>query len=138
MTIGLPTAVQNAMCDLVVDRFDVSAPGEIEIRDGTRPVTANDAVTGTTLLATVVLANPAFGAAASGTAALTDPAPVTGVAAGTATWFRGLDGAGATVFDGSVTATGGGGDLELSTTTISAGLTVDITGGSYSQPAGGA
>lgn len=136
MTLTLPTASRNAMCDALVDRFDLGAgAGTIEIRSGTRPTTANDTATGT-LLATVTLIDPAFGAASTGVATLADPAPVTGAAAGTATWFRGLDSTGATVMDGSVTATGGGGDLTLATTTISVGLSVDVTGGSVTQPAG--
>lgn len=129
MAIGLPTARRNAACDSVVDAFDAGAgAGTLQIRSGTRPTTANDTATGT-LLATVTLADPAFGAAATGVATITDPAAVSGVAAGTATWFRGLDSTGATVMDGSVTATGGGGDLELNTTTISVGVNVDVTGG---------
>lgn len=137
MTIGLATATRNAAADAVVDLFDAGAgAGTIQIRSGTRPTTANDTATGT-LLATVTLIDPAFGSASSGVAALTNPAAVTAAAAGTATWFRGLDSNSATVMDGSVSATGGGGDLELNTTTISVGLTVDVTGGSLTMPAGG-
>ena len=132
MAIGLATSARNAACNAVVDLLDVSAPGTIQIRSGTRPATPNTTATGT-LLATVTLANPAFGSASSGVATLTDPASVTGAAAGTASWFRALDGASAAVMDGDVTATGGGGDLTLNTTTISVGLTVDITGGTITQ-----
>jgi len=137
MAIGLATATQNAMCDAGVDRADAgTGAGTIQIRSGTRPATANAAATGT-LLATVTLIDPAFGTAAAGVAALTDPPAVSGVADGTATWFRMLDSTPATVLDGSVTATGGGGDLTLNTTTISTGLSVDVTGGSLTMPAGG-
>lgn len=136
MALGLPTASRNAACDAIVDRFDLgSGAGTIQIRSGSRPASANDSATGT-LLATVTLADPAFGAASTGVATLTDPAAVTGAAAGTATWFRGLDSDSATVMDGDVSATGGGGDLQLNTTTISVGLTVDITGGTVTMPAG--
>jgi hypothetical protein len=134
VALTLPTAVRNAMADTLVDRLDTSGAGKIEIRSGARPASANDAATGT-VLATVTLPNPAFGAAANGVATLNDPGPVAGTAAGTATWFRALDG-GATVTDGSVSATGGGGDLQLATTAISVGLTVDITGGTVTMPAG--
>lgn len=136
MGLTLPNASRSAMCDALVDRLDAgTGAGKIEIRDGARPATADAAATGT-VLATVVLENPAFGAATSGVALINDPDPVTGVAAGTASWFRALDGSDATVFDGSVSATGGGGDLELATTAISVGLSVDITGGSITMPAG--
>ncbi|GAA0897670.1 hypothetical protein [Pseudonocardia zijingensis] len=135
MALTLPTDTRDAMCNTLVDRVDASGAGSLEIRSGTRPPSANDAATGT-VLATVELATPAFGDSADGTATLTDPPAVTGVAAGTATWFRALDGAGATVMDGSVSATGDGGDLQLATTAITAGLTVDITGGTVTMPSG--
>lgn len=133
MAIGLTNAAKSAMCDTLVDRFDAGAgAGTIQIRSGTRPATADTTATGT-LLATVTLIDPAFGSASNGVATMTDPASVTGVAAGTATWFRGLDSNALTVLDGDVSATGGGGDLQLNTTTISVGLTVDITGGTITQ-----
>lgn len=136
MTLTLPTATRTAMCDTLVDRFDAGAgAGTIQIRSGSRPASANDAATGT-LLATVTLIDPAFGAASSGAATVADPASVTAVATGTATWWRGLDSNGATVCDGKVTATGGGGDLTLATVAIESGFTVDITGGTITMPAG--
>lgn len=135
MAFGLSNATRSAACNAITGRFDAGpAAGTIQIRSGTRPATADTAATGT-LLATVTLADPAFGAASNGVATLADPASVTGVAAGTATWFRGLDSTGATVLDGDVSATGGGGDLQLNTTTISVGLTIDVTGGSLTVPA---
>lgn len=136
MTIRLSTAARNASTDGVVDLIDAGAgAGTIKVYTGTQPATGDTAESGT-LLATVTLADPAFGASATGTATGTDPAAVTGVAAGTAGWFRVEDSTGANVFDGSVTATGGGGDMQLSTTTISVGATVDITALSYTTPAG--
>ena len=136
MSLTLSTTARNAMADALVDLADAgSGPGKIEIRSGSRPVNPNTAATGT-LLATVTLADPAFGAAATGAAALSDPASVDAVADGTATWFRVLDSNNAAVMDGKVTATGGGGDLELATTSITTGLAVDITGGTVTMPVG--
>lgn len=136
MATRLTTAARNASTDSVVDLVDAgTGAGTLKIYTGSQPASANDAATGT-LLATVTFADPAFGASASGTAAATDPAPVTGAATGTAGWFRVADSAGTTVFDGSVTATGGGGDLTLSSTSISTGISVDLTAFSYTTPAG--
>lgn len=137
MVIRIPTASRNAAADAVVDRVDLgSGAGTMEIRSGSQPASANDAASGT-LLATVTLPDPAFGSASSGAAAINDPGPVTGVAAGTAGWFRIKDSDSNTVMDGSVGASGSGADLELATTTISVGLTVDITGGgTITMPAG--
>jgi len=134
MALSLATSARNAMCDALVDLLDAGpAAGTIQIRSGTRPANPNTTATGT-LLATVTLIDPAFGSAASGVATLSDPAAVTAAASGTATWFRALDSTGAAVFDGDVTATGGGGDLTLATTSITSGLSVDITGGTVTMP----
>jgi len=137
MAIRLPAASRNAACDAVVDRVDAGAgAGTIQIRSGTQPASADSAATGT-LLATVTLSDPAFGPASNGSASLAGvPLSAVAVADGTAGWFRMLDSNGNTVLDGSVSVTGGGGDLQLSTTTITTGLTVEITSGSISMPAG--
>lgn len=136
MAIRLATATVNAKCDAAVDRIDGGpAAGTIKIYTGTQPATANDSASGT-LLATFTLADPAFSAASAGVATLLGtPRTTTGVAAGTAGWFRAADSTGATVFDGSITTSGGGGQLILNTTTVSVGVQVEITGGSYTQPA---
>ena len=55
---------------------------------------------------------------------------------GTAGWFRVTDSNGAGVYDGSVSATGGGGDLQLSSTALATGISVDITSLTYTTPAG--
>jgi hypothetical protein len=135
MATRLATATRNAACDAVVDLLDGGpAAGTIKIYTGTQPTTANDTATGT-LLATITLSDPAFGAASSGVATLSGtPLSATGVAAGTAGWARLADSTGATVMDGSVTATGGGGQIELATTTISVGVTVSITSGTVTMP----
>lgn len=134
MTLSLSNAVRSTMCDALVDALDGGSPGTIKIYDGVRPANPNAAITGT-LLATVTLANPAFGSAVNGVAALSDPAAVTAVATGTATHFRAATSGGTAVFDGSVTPTGGGGDLTLATTSITTGLSIDVTGGSVTMPA---
>jgi hypothetical protein len=135
VAIRLAAASRNAAADAVVDRIDGGpAAGTIEIRTGTQPATADDAATGT-LLVTITLADPAFGSASAGSALIAStPRSGTAVATGTAGWFRAKDSTGVTVFDGAVTATGGGGDLTLATTSIVSGADVRITSGSYSQP----
>jgi hypothetical protein len=137
MATRIPTAARNAACDAVVDLADAgTGAATLKIYSGSQPASANDAPSGT-LLATITLADPAFGAASSGAATLAGtPRSGTGVAAGTAGWARLADSTGATVLDGSVTATGGGGQVELATTTISVGVTVEITSGTVTMPAG--
>ena len=136
MAVRLPAASRNAACDAVVDLVDVGGAGTIEVRSGAQPASAGDAATGT-LLATFTLAATAFGAAAAGVATLAGtPRSTTGVAAGTAGWARMRSGAGSTVADFSVTATGGGGDITMNTTTVSVGLALDLTSGTVTMPAG--
>lgn len=136
MPVRLATATVNAKADAAVDRLDGGpAAGTIKIYTGSQPASANDPVTGT-LLATFTLADPAFGSAAAGVATLAGtPLTTSAVAAGTAGWFRAADSTGASVFDGSVTATGGGGQIQLNTTTLSVGVDVELTSGTYTQPA---
>jgi hypothetical protein len=58
-----------------------------------------------------------------------------GVAAGAAGYFRMSDNSGDVTMQGTVTVTAGGGDLELNTTTIAIGTTVEITSGTLTMPA---
>lgn len=135
MTTRIPDASQQAACDAVVDRTDVGGAGSLKIYSGSQPADADTAPTGT-LLVTIALAATAFGSAnSSGQASLAStPRSGTGAAAGTAGWFRIVSGGGSNVMDGSVTATGGGGDLTLDNTSIAVGQTVNINSLTYTQP----
>lgn len=133
MALTIADAVRTVRNNALVDSLDAgSGAGTIKIYSGSRPATPDDAITGT-LLATITCADPAFGASSSGAAALSDPASVTAVATNTATHFRAADSDGNAKFDGTVTVTGGGGDLTLATTSITSGLSVDITGGTITE-----
>lgn len=137
MAWGLATSARNAACDAVVDLIDAGAgAGTMQIRSGTRPATPATSATGT-LLVTVTFADPAFGTSSTGSATCTDPAGVSAVATGTATWCRVFDSNAAVVMDGTVTATGGGGDVTLASTSITSGDLIDITGGQVTMPQGG-
>lgn len=137
MATRIPTATRNAIADAVVDRLDAGAgAGYIEIRSGSQPATGDTAASGT-LLATHTLSDPAFGAAASGVAtaaAIGDDVSID--ATGTAGWFRAYDSDADAVIDGSVTATGGGGDMQLDSVSLIAGGTSSITAWTVTAPAG--
>lgn len=137
MATRISTAARSAAADGVVDQIDAgSGAGVLRIYTGSQPAGPGSSATGT-MLVELPLSDPAFGAASSGVASLdTSPAvSATAVADGTAGWFRLQDSTGAGVLDGSVTATGGGGDLTLATTTITTGLTVTVTSGTVTAPA---
>jgi hypothetical protein len=134
--VRISTACRNAMVDAAVALIDADAgAGTIKIYDGTMPASPNTGITTQTLLATVNLATTSFAAGSSGVAVGTDPASVTAVATGTAAWCRVADNTGDPVIDGDVTATGGGGFMQLSSTSIVSGGAVDITALSLTQPA---
>lgn len=132
MATRLAAATANAMCDAA---NALANGGTIEVRTGAQPANAAASATGT-LLATFTLANPAYGSAVNGVGTLdADPdLEVNGAADGTAGWFRIKTSGGATVRDGAVTATGGGGQLELSSTSVQTGVPVRITAGTFTMP----
>lgn len=121
MTTGYVTTLRNAQLDAITTA--VGNAGKLRIYDGSRPATGGAA---TTLLAEFTLGSPFSGAAASGSMSPTLPSNTTGLAAGTATWFRIVTSANAFVIDGSVGTSGA--DCNLNTTTISVGVTVAVTG----------
>jgi hypothetical protein len=144
VTIEISTAARNAACDAVVDLIDGgSGAGVLRVYTGAPPATPGTAPSGT-LLAEFTLSDPAFGSSANGTATL-DVTPAltdTALATGTAGWCRFCDsteaaGTGLGVIDGTVTATGGGGDLTLDNASVTLGLTVEVTSGTITMPAGG-
>lgn len=133
MTTFWVNAGIRAALDSLVDRIDLnSPPGKVRIYSGTPPADADAALSGNTLLAELAMSNPAFGAAADSSPGATATASAisndaSADATGTATFFRILDGSNNVVAQGAVTATGGGGELELNITTITAGVIVSIT-----------
>lgn len=138
MTIRINTAVRNAMVNAVTALADAgSAAGHVRIYTGSQPATPATTATGTLLL-DIPLNDPAFDVAASGGSASADVTPqptATAGATGTAGWFRLLDSNDVAILDGSVTATGGGGDCTLSTTSITSGLSVALTAITFSVAA---
>jgi hypothetical protein len=120
MTTGYDVATRNAQLDALTTR--VGAAGKLQIYDGTRPATGGAA---TVKLAEFTLGSPFSGAAAAAVLSPTLPANVSGLAAGTATWFRVTDSAGNQRIDGSAGTSGT--DLILNTATVSIGVTVSVT-----------
>lgn len=119
-------------CDAIVDALDAGAgAGVIRIYTGSPPSDPDDAATGT-LLAELTLSDPAFGAAIDADpGAIATANSITGDTSaddtGTAGYFRALDSDDNVIIQGDITATAGGGDLELNDVSITALDTVDIT-----------
>lgn len=138
MAVRFATATRNAAQDARAAKVDGGAgPGYLEVRTGAQPANANTAASGT-LLVTITLDDPAFGAGSSAgvlTADVSGTPTGTAVATGTAGWGRIYDSAGNAVVDGSVTASGGGGDFIISSTSITSGQDVELTSLTITDPA---
>lgn len=122
MAITHVTAIRNGLADYAVDAIDAGAgAGSLVI------MTSGDAE-----VATLTFSDPAFGAASGGTATASAISDDTNATGGVAALFKVQDSNTNEVFRGTVTASGGGGDIELSSTTIGVGDTVSITSFTYS------
>lgn len=138
-TSRVSNTAAKAACDAIVDLLDGgSGPATVEIRSGAAPTNCEDADSGT-LLAVLTCSDPAFGAAADANpGGRATAATVTGDssanATGTAGHFRAKDSNGVVITQGDVTATGGGGAMEINSTSIVSGVAVDITSWTFTVP----
>jgi hypothetical protein len=125
MTIQHSVAVRNARLDVI--ETTIGASPKLQIRTGAQPANCAAAATGT-LLAEITCPADFMAAASSGSKVLSGSWTVSATATGTAAHYRIVDSAGTTCHEqGSVTATGGGGDMTLDSISISSGQTVTIT-----------
>lgn len=132
--IKLSTRVRNAMLDAIETTIGTSA--HIQIWSGSAPADCASTATGTKL-ADFGLAPDWASAAASGSKAFTTISSTTGLAAGAAGYYRLVDSTNPSTScdeQGTVTATGGGGDMTIDNTSIASGQTVNITGWTWTQP----
>lgn len=126
MAIQLSVAVRNARLDAIETAIGVSA--KVLVYTGSVPANCAASATGT-LLATFTLASDWAGNASGGTKSFNNtPVTTTAVATGTAGYFRIVDSTGANCGEqGTITATGGGGDVTVDNTSINSGQSVNIT-----------
>ena len=140
MTVHLANVTARAACDAINALIDAGgAAGRLQIYDGARPATADEAPVGV-MLVEFTLGSPAFQASIEvgngATATANNVEAVTALATGTATWFRVVASDDDIVFDGSVTDTAGNGDLKLSTVAIAAGIDVSVVSLTATMPEG--
>ena len=126
MALKYSTAVRNAQLDALETAIGTSAV--LKIRTGGAPVSVATADSGT-VLATINLPSDWMAAASSGSKAKSGTwEDASADDTGTAGHFRIYASDGTTAhIQGTVTATGGGGDMTLDNTSITAGQTVAIT-----------
>lgn len=132
MAETMGTIARNLQADAIGDSLD---SGTLSIYTGSKPASPDDAATGTLLVAFTLPAT-AFDDAIDGVAALDEtPLVEPGLDTGDAGWFRLANAADTLRYDGTVTATGDGGDMQLNTISIVEDEDVTITAGSITQPA---
>lgn len=125
MAIQLSVAARTARLDAI--ETTAGATAKLLIYTGAQPASCATAASGT-LLATLTLPADWMANAGSGQKALAGTWTGTGSVGGTAGYFRINDNAGTTChIQGSITATGGGGDMTLDNTSIANGQTITIT-----------
>lgn len=126
MALQLSTSVRNARLDAIESTIGTSAI--LKIRSGSAPADCATADSGT-VLATLSLPSDWMAAASSGSKAKSGTwQDASADATGAAAHFRIYDSGGTVChIQGTVTATGGGGDLTLDNTSIASGQTVTVT-----------
>ena len=120
MTTGYSVDLRNAQLDAITAQ--VGNAGLCAIYDGVRPATGGAA---TTKLAEFTMGTPFAPGAAAAVLSPTLPSAATGLANGTATWFRITTSGGTQVIDGSAGTVGT--DMVLSTAAITIGVSVSMT-----------
>lgn len=133
MAERIGTTTRDNQADALADLYD---GGSLKIYSGSQPATADTAPTGT-LLVTITLPTPAFGASSSGVAAKagTWSAVASAGAPTNAGYFRIKTSGDSFPIDGAITVTGGGGELELDNISILSGQTITINSFTLTQPA---
>jgi hypothetical protein len=133
MAFQFSIAARNAALDAIETAIGTSAT--LEVRSGTVPASCAAADSGT-VLATITLPSDWLAAASSGSKVLAGTwQDLTADATGTAGHFR-VKASATCHIQGTITATGGGGDMTLDNTSIASGQRVDVTG--FTLTAGGA
>jgi hypothetical protein len=133
MTVQWSTAMRNAIANQWAAVFGANA--KLLVYSGAMPANVAAATTGTLLLE-YDLASVWASAASGGAISIASlPIPTTGSNNGTAGYYRIFQSDGTTCHEqGTVTATGGGGDATIDNTTVAAGQTVQLTAYTKTTP----
>ena len=129
MTMQLRAALRNLVITPFGADLDGIYDGFLKIYSGSPPAAVTDAATGTLLLDGSVPVSP-LTAPSGGSMSINNAGSWGGTAGGTgiAGYFRIIDSGGTgVVMQGTVTATGGGGDMTIDNTDIRPGQAVAVT-----------
>ena len=133
MALQFSTGVRNGMLDSIETAAGTAA--KLMFYTGSVPANCAAATTGTKI-AEFDLASDWAAAASAGAKAFNNlPLSVAAVAAGTLGYFRLFASDGTTThMQGTITATGGGGDLTVDNTNVANGQTINVTGFTINAP----
>lgn len=133
MALQFSAGVRNAILDVI--ESTIGATAVLKIRSGAAPATVADADSGT-VLATLTLPSDWMAAASGGSKAKSGTWEDTSAdATGTAAHFRLYAADGTTChMQGTVTATGGGGDMTVDNVSFASGQAFTITGFTLTAP----
>lgn len=132
MALQFSTAVLNARLDSI--ETVVGATAKLQLRSGAAPANCAAAASGT-LLAELTLPADYMAAASGGTKAKSGTWSGTGSAGGTIGHFRIVDNAGTTCHcQGTVTASGGGGDMTVDNPSIANGQSITVNTFTLTDP----
>ena len=132
MSLQFSDAVRNALLDAM--EAAMGTMPRFCIYTGAQPANCAAAATGT-LLVYIACPSDYMDAASGGAKAMLGSWTVAATAAGIAGHYRMYDSAGTTCHEqGTVTATGGGGDVTLDNVVIAAGQTVTVTAKTQTAP----
>ena len=118
--VRIATPLKNSMLTPVRDAIDAGAgAGTIKIYTSPMATLPSDAITTQTLLGTLTFSDPSGATPTGGVftaSAITQDSSAD--ATGTASWARIQDSTGTVVMDVDITATGGGGSMQMNTTSV--------------------
>ena len=131
MAIQFSVAVRNARLDVV--ETTIGASPKLRILTGAKPADCAAAQTGTQLVEVTCPADW-LNAASGGQKTLAGVWTATAGASGTAGYYRITDSSGTVCHEqGTITATGGGGDMTVDNTSIANGQTVTVTTKTFTE-----
>lgn len=136
MTIQFSSQVRNGMLDAI--EVAIGASAKLQLWSGAQPANCGTTASGTKL-AEYSLASDWAAAASGGVKALIIGGGIstTALANGTVGYYRFTDSTGSSTScheQGSVTATGGGGDMTIDNPTVTSGQTINVTAFSKTAP----
>jgi hypothetical protein len=140
---NLSTGLRNAILALIASTYEGAGDGTLQFRTGARPASADSAAAGSLIAAAVIADNgfsdPSAGSMSKSSDVWEDPEADAAGTIGHARLIVAADANGASTtalrMDFTVTAIGGGGEIEVQNTVVEEGQPIIITGFNLVMPA---